>query len=68
MKETGWDLADYIIAAALVSVLVTAVVFIAKKTTTRRSRLVAIAVAVVVFVLIWAELGVGLFGTPVAGD
>ena len=33
-----------------------------------RARLAAIAAAILVFLSIWAELAVGLFGTPFAGS
>ena len=33
-----------------------------------RNRYIAVLILVVVFLLIWAELGVGIFGTPYAGD
>ena len=34
----------------------------------RRNRVIGIGVAVFLFVLVWAELAVGVFGTPLAGS
>ena len=41
---------------------------ILKKVKNSKNRLILILTIVMIFFLIWAELAVGLFGTPFAGD
>ena len=45
-----------------------AIGIIIKKIKYSKYRNIFITVIVMIFILIWAELGVGLFGTPFAGD
>ncbi|MFH6770171.1 hypothetical protein V8G56_15580 [Gaetbulibacter aquiaggeris] len=39
-----------------------------RKVQKKKNRIVLIAIILIMFVLIWAELAVGLFGTPFAGS
>lgn len=38
------------------------------KVSKKNNRLALIAIILIVFLLIWAELAVGIFGTPFAGS
>ena len=64
----NWTVSDYVIAGLLVAGLVASLVFASKKAKTPTQRTLLWAAIIIVFVLIWAELAVGLFGTPLAGD
>ena len=33
-----------------------------------KNRSIVVLILMAIFLLIWAELGVGIFGTPLAGD
>ena len=64
--EVVWDLTDFIVAGVLLFSAGLAYELIAKKMSTTAYR-VAVAIAIViVFFLIWAELAVGIFGSPFA--
>ncbi len=39
-----------------------------KKFKTSKNRILLIAIIIIIFLLIWAELGVGIFGTIFAGN
>jgi hypothetical protein len=42
--------------------------FASKRAKNLKNRVLYIGILVVIFMLIWAELAVGLFGTPFAGS
>ena len=67
-NEVNWGRMDFVVAAAL---LFGAVAFLelAMRVVKKKSHgIVLIAVFLLTFVLIWAELAVGIFGTPFAGS
>lgn len=67
-EEVSWTLFDFIIAGMMLATAATIVDFILRKYSGSTSRLALFALLVLVFVLLWAEMAVGLFGTPLAGN
>ena len=66
--EVDWKIGDFIVMGILLLSAGLAYELIAKRMSTTAYR-VAVAIAIgIVFLLIWAELGVGIFGTPFAGS
>ncbi len=66
--EVVWDVSDFAVAGALLFSAGLAYELIAKKMSTTALR-VAVAIAIgIVILLIWAELAVGIFGSPFAGS
>ena len=66
--EVNWDLADYIIGFMLLGGTALAVDVLWGKLKTRRSRLIAVGAVLFILVFVWAELAVGLVGSPWAGN
>lgn len=66
--EVNWDLADFIIGFVLLGGTALAVDFLWSKLKTRGSRLIAVGAVLFVLMFIWAELAVGLVGSPWAGN
>lgn len=67
-NEVDWDTADFVVMGVLLlgtGFLCEIVLRIAKKT---HHRLIICGGILFVFFLIWAELAVGIFGTPFAGS
>ncbi|QSH39478.1 hypothetical protein JXR01_00480 [Candidatus Kaiserbacteria bacterium] len=63
-----WGLADFIIAGVLLLIVGFSYQFlIRRKDASTIGRIIGISI-VIVILLTWAELGVGLFGTPWAGS
>lgn len=60
-KEINWSLYDYIMMALLLAFFATAIVFIKNKFENLLVRKIAIIIIFLVFLLIWAELAVGIF-------
>lgn len=66
--EVNWSFCDFIIMGALLTIIGLLIGIVLKKVKYYKYREVFIVIIVMMFLLIWAELGVGLFGTPFAGD
>lgn len=67
-EEVDWKLADFLVIGALLLGTGTTFVLGAEKLDSSLSRIVLGVVLLVVLILIWAELAVGVFGTPFAGS
>ncbi|MDP1623573.1 MAG: hypothetical protein Q8M08_14675 [Bacteroidales bacterium] len=67
-NEVNWNLFDFVIMGALLIVTGISCEIILRKVTKLEYR-IAICLAIIsAFLLIWAELAVGIFGTPFAGS
>ncbi len=66
--EVNWTLSDFVVAGVLLLGTGLLCEFVMRKVTKTGHRIGIIAVILVVLFLIWAELAVGLFGTPFAGS
>lgn len=66
--EVNWTLSDFVIAGVLLGGTGLAYVLSTMTMSNPRSRLVIGAVLAVALLLVWAELAVGLIGTPFAGS
>ena len=67
-NEVKWSLFDFIIMGAMLSITGLVGEVILKKVKKSKHRLILYITIVMIFFLIWAELAVGIFGTPFAGD
>ena len=64
----NWSFFDFIIMGIMLSITGLALGIIIKKIKYYKYRNIFIAIIIMVFLLIWAELGVGILGTPFAGS
>lgn len=67
-SEVDWDLRDFAIMGILLLVTGTGIELAIRSISSSKTRLIAIGAILVIFFLIWAELAVGIFGTPFAGS
>lgn len=67
-EEVRWSLLDFLVAGGLLVVLCVGIELVLKYVAQPRQRLWAGLAVVAVFLLLWAELAVGIFGTPLAGS
>lgn len=67
-KEVNWTATDFLIAGILLGLigLIIELVFQFAKNT--KQRLIFTAIALMIGFLLWAELAVGIFNTPFAGN
>jgi biotin transporter BioY len=66
--EVFWGPFDFLIAFGLLMFLIGGIDLSIRKTKSSTSRLLIIFAIIAVFVVVWAELAVGVFGTPFAGS
>lgn len=66
--EVAWDTVDFLVAGLLLAGTGVSYVIAARWAASRRARIaIGFALAALLF-LVWAELAVGVFGTPFAGS
>jgi len=63
-----WDMRDFIIAGVLLFGTGLGVELVLRKVKTTRYRFLSVGLILIALFLVWAELAVGLFGTPWAGS
>ena len=67
-NEVNWDLSDFITMAGLLLGTGLAIELVIRKVKDIRYRIAICIILVVALLLVWAELAVGIFGTPLAGS
>jgi peptidoglycan/LPS O-acetylase OafA/YrhL len=66
--EVTWKAGDFAVAAVLLFGTVLACELVLRKVRSAKSRIAICAGILLVLILVWAELAVGIFGTPFAGS
>lgn len=66
--EVNWTISDFVIMGILLSGTALVIELILRNVRTFKSRIIFCAIALLVFLVVWAELAVGIFGTPFAGN
>jgi len=67
-SEVDWSPADFAIAAVLLLGTGLACEFVLRRVKKTRNRIMILAAILLALFLVWAELAVGVFGTPFAGS
>jgi len=67
-NEINWSPFDFIIMGSLLFLLSIGINFMSNRTNNVKNRLLYIGILVLIFMLIWAELAVGILETPFAGS
>ena len=67
-EEVNWSLGDFVMMGALLLAAVLLIELIFRKVQKLQHRIILMLVVLGIFFLIWAELAVGIFGTPFAGN
>ena len=66
--DVDWGAADFIIMGFLLLITGLACELVLRKVKTMQKRLLVCGIVLFIFLLIWAELAVGIFGSPFAGS
>ena len=66
--DLDWSGFDFLVMASLILSLSILINLILYYTDSSKLKLLLIFIVVILFLLIWAELAVGIFGTPFAGS
>ncbi len=64
----NWTVFDYILAFSLLLTVGFGIEFCIRSIRSKRLKWIAIIGIALFFLLLWAELAVGIFNTPIAGD
>ena len=67
-SEVNWSIFDFVIMGVLLLALGFSIRFIRNKKSVLKYPLLMIIAVVVLFFIIWVELAVGIFGSPIAGS
>lgn|SRR5690554_6837669 len=66
-EEVNWDFFDFLVMGFLLLVTGLSFELVLRKVQKTTHRYILCAIILVMLFLIWAELAVGIFGTPIAG-
>ena len=67
-NEVVWTASDFIIMGILLLVTGLGIDLVLRKVSSSKNRLIMGGIILALFFMIWAELAVGVFGTPFAGS
>lgn len=67
-NEVNWTLSDFVAAGVLLLSTGVAIELVIRNMKTGTSRTIALVVILIALFLIWAEMAVGIFGSPIAGS
>ena len=67
-EEINWSPFDFIILGVLILSVSIGINFTLNKTKNLKNRIIYIGILGLLFLIIWAELAVGIFGSPFAGN
>jgi hypothetical protein len=67
-SEVNWSLTDFVVMGVLLMGTAIFLEVVLRKVSKRDIRIALIALILILYFLIWAELAVGIFGTPFAGS
>lgn len=67
-SEVDWSYTDFIVFGVLLLVVGLLTEFTLRIIKNKRWRIILIAFIILAFLLLWAEMAVGIFGSPIAGN
>lgn len=67
-NQVKWSVSDFIVAGLLLLFTGLVIEFILRRLTTTKHRIIAAIILFILLFIVWAELAVGIFGSPFAGN
>lgn len=67
-NSVNWKTLDFVIMGVLLLVISLVCEFILRKVKSTKGRILICGIVLLAFLIIWAELAVGILGTPFAGS
>jgi hypothetical protein len=67
-NEVNWGIFDFIAMGILLLITGLLCELVLRKVKSVKNRIIICGVVLVLFILVWAELAVGILGTPFAGQ
>lgn len=66
--EVRWSLFDFVIMGLMLVALGVGAQLVARRVQGSTRLFLIVAVIILLFLLLWGEMAVGLFGSPISGD
>ncbi len=66
--EVKWSVFDFVVAGVLLLSAAFSIEFVLRKINKKETRIVLLIIILLALILVWLELAVGIFGTPLAGS
>lgn len=67
-NEVKWNLTDFVAAGSLLLITGLAIEIVIRSVKTITYRNILFAIILLILFLVWAEMAVGIFGSPIAGS
>lgn len=67
-NEVQWKIGDFIIAAVILFTVTTSLLLINQYVRSKWKKIGLLLIVIILFILLWAELAVGIFDSPIAGS
>lgn len=67
-SEVNWSPADFVIMGLMLLAVGTGIEIVLRKVTSTKGRVILCVAILEVFLLLWAEMAVGIFNSPIAGS
>lgn len=67
-NEVAWSVMDFVMAGILLLGTGLAIEFVLRKVKNTKHRIIICILILLALLLLWLELAVGIFGTPIAGN
>lgn len=67
-SEVNWSLFDFVLMGFMLLTVGLSIELVLRKVKQKRNRFILLLSIIAIFLLVWAELAVGVFGTPFAGS
>ena len=67
-QEVNWSISDFIVAFFLLGFFYIGIELIIRVMKNKKVKFVLIPSAIIIVILLWMELAIGIFGTPIVGN
>ena len=67
-NDVNWSIMDFVVAGVLLFGTGLTIEYVLRKVKSRKNRILICGIILLLFLLLWIELAVGLFGSPIAGN
>ena len=67
-NEVNWSIEDFAVMGTLLLTVVLVTEFVLRKISNKKYQIAIITLLIILFLLLWVELAVGVFNSPIAGS
>jgi uncharacterized membrane protein YecN with MAPEG domain len=67
-SDVNWSIFDFLVMGILLLFVGVLFEFVLRKVPSKKNRIALVATIIIAFLILWAELAVGIFNSPIAGQ